>query len=74
MSPRDIAERLQVNVAVVYGLLKSGKLKGRRMSGRWRISEPQLAAYLDSQTVKITSGRLNYGVAPDGEILWLEIK
>jgi excisionase family DNA binding protein len=47
----EIAKRLDVSVSLVYNLLTEGKLRGTRHGlkrGTWRISEDQLAEYLES--------------------------
>jgi excisionase family DNA binding protein len=78
LSPGEIAARLRVTVPTVQSWLRNGKLQGLRISGRWRVSERELKKYLEGQspagTVVVKSGRLNYGVAPNGEILWFEVK
>jgi hypothetical protein len=39
VSTRQTAHLLGVRLDEVYGLLWAGKLKGRKVDGRWRISE-----------------------------------
>jgi excisionase family DNA binding protein len=82
LSAGQIAARLRISQPTVQGWLRSGKLKGVRISGRWQVSESELAAYLEkrplgqaaSQGVVVTNGRLNYRLARDGKVLWFEVK
>ncbi len=50
MRVRDVAARLEVSASLVYELIASGKLRCTRHGmgrGCIRVSEDQLAAYLD---------------------------
>ncbi len=51
MTVKEAAERLEISVSLVYGLLTAGRLRGTRHGlgrGTWRISEQQLAEYLEA--------------------------
>ena len=51
MRVREVAKRLDVSKNLVYLLLKYGRIKGDRHGmkrGTWRVSEEQLAEYLES--------------------------
>jgi excisionase family DNA binding protein len=51
MNVRQTAERLEVSPSLVYLLISEGKLRATRHGigrGTIRVSEEQLAAYLDS--------------------------
>lgn len=39
INPREAARLLDVRLDEVYGLLWAGRLKGRKIDGRWLISE-----------------------------------
>jgi excisionase family DNA binding protein len=52
LTPEQIAERLQVVVETVYRWLRSGKLRGSRISPKaWRVSERELASFMRRQNV-----------------------
>ena len=44
---REVAQRLNLSESTVYGLVESGELPHHRFRGAIRVSEEQLAAYLD---------------------------
>lgn len=48
MSPTQVAERLKVSRATVYGLVRSGALPHRRVGLQIRIPEAALEAFLHS--------------------------
>lgn len=51
LKPRELAERLKVSLSTVYGLIDAGKIACHRIGcgrGAVRISEEDLAAYLES--------------------------
>jgi excisionase family DNA binding protein len=51
MSPAQVAEYLQWNRKTVYRKLKSGELKGKRLSGKcWRIMSSDLYAFVNRGT------------------------
>jgi excisionase family DNA binding protein len=50
MIPEQIADKLQVGTATIYRWLRSGKLKGVRISTKaWRISERDFESFLNRQ-------------------------
>jgi excisionase family DNA binding protein len=47
MSPAQVAEYLQLDRKTVYRKLKSGELRGKRLSGKcWRIMSSDLYAFM----------------------------
>ena len=44
---REVAERLKVSVSKIYELVEKGKLAHHRIDGAIRVSEDQLADYLE---------------------------
>ncbi len=51
LKPRQLAERLNVSLSTVYGLIETGKIACHRIGvgrGAVRVSESQLAEYLES--------------------------
>ena len=51
LKPAELAERLKVSLSTIYGLIESGKIACHRIGrgrGAVRVSEPDLAAYLES--------------------------
>lgn len=46
LTPEQVAEKLQVTTRSVYNWLRSGKLKGLRAGGSWRVTEDDLMAFL----------------------------
>jgi excisionase family DNA binding protein len=51
LKPRDVAQRLNVSLSTVYGLVESGKLACHRIGcrrGAVRVSEQDLDAYVAS--------------------------
>lgn len=51
LKPRQLAERLNVSLSTVYGLIETGKIACHRIGvgrGAVRVSEEQLAEYLES--------------------------
>lgn len=52
LTPEQIAEKLQVVVETIYRWLRSGKLRGSRISPKaWRVSERELASFMRRQNV-----------------------
>ena len=52
ITPEQAAERLQLGVETVYRWLRSGKIRGNRISHKaWRISERELAGFINRQNV-----------------------
>lgn len=51
LTATDVAETLKVDVRVVWGLLKSGELRGFQVGGRkmWRIEASALDDYIQRQ-------------------------
>lgn len=41
----ELAERLEVQERTIRDYLKTGKLKGRKLAGKWYITEDALRAY-----------------------------
>ena len=51
LKPTDLAERLNVSLSTIYGLIESGKIACHRIGlgrGAVRVSEHDLTAYLES--------------------------
>lgn len=46
LTPKDVAEVLHIHRYTVYKLLDEGKLKGFRISNRWRIPENELERFM----------------------------
>lgn len=51
-TPEELAAKLQVTVRTVYKLIKSGQLPASQVGRQYRISDEQLARFMDSQEVK----------------------
>jgi excisionase family DNA binding protein len=52
LTPEQAAERLQLGVETVYRWLRSGKLRGSRISQKaWRVSERELTSFIKRQNV-----------------------
>ena len=52
MTPEQAAERLQLGVGTVYHWLRSGKLRGSRISRKaWRVAEREIVSFLRHQNV-----------------------
>ena len=51
LTANDVAETLKVDVRVVWGLLKSGELRGFQVGGRkmWRVEASALEDYIARQ-------------------------
>lgn len=47
LTVEDVAERLRVSKKTVYGWLRSGELRSIRLGGLWRISEEDLAQFIE---------------------------
>lgn len=52
LTPRDVAEVLHIHRYTVYKLLDEGKLKGFRISNRWRIPEEELDRFMSIDDVE----------------------
>jgi len=44
--PREIADTLRVDILTVYQWLRTGKLRGYKAGGVWRIKESDLTEFL----------------------------
>ena len=44
LKPSEIAKELRVSKSTVYGLLKSGQLKGYQINSSWRIPQKESLA------------------------------
>ncbi len=52
MTPEQVAEKLQLAVETVYRWLRSGKLRGSRMSPKaWRVAEHDVRSFMMKQNV-----------------------
>jgi excisionase family DNA binding protein len=52
MTPEQVAEKLQLAVETVYRWLRSGKLRGSRISQKaWRVTEEDLRSFMKKQNV-----------------------
>ncbi len=49
LTPRRLAERLQVSEREVLRWLRGGDLRGLRIDNEWRVSERQLGAFLEER-------------------------
>lgn len=49
MTFREVVGFLRVSESTVYGLLRSGKLPGKKIGGQWRVWRPALEAYLEDR-------------------------
>jgi excisionase family DNA binding protein len=48
LTVKQLAERLNISADKVYGLVGAGKIEHHKIGGAIRITEAQLAAYLES--------------------------
>lgn len=66
LSLGEVREILNVGAPTLYALLRSGELRGVQIGGRgiWRISEDDLAAYLE-QAYQDTQERIASGLIPE---------
>ncbi|HKM08169.1 MAG TPA: helix-turn-helix domain-containing protein [Sphaerochaeta sp.] len=46
---KDLAEQLKVTERTMHNYIKSGKLKGQKIGGRWQISESNLHKFLNGE-------------------------
>lgn len=46
LTVKQVSERLNVSVGLVYKIIQQGKLNAHRINSAYRISEEQLSAYL----------------------------
>lgn len=72
LSPRDVAEKLNVKPQTVYDWLRSGKLKGYQIANRtWRVNEADLVEHLKAGSNAPDAAPLSDPVAsgntPEGE-------
>lgn len=52
LTPEQVAEKLQLGVETVYRYLRSGKLRGARISAKaWRVSDHDVRSFVTRQTV-----------------------
>ena len=48
LTPQDVAERLSVELKTVWGWLRTGRLRGAKLTGRlWRISENDFERFIE---------------------------
>lgn len=52
-TPREVAEILNVSVFTVQELLRSGRLKGFKITSRWRVKPEDLKEFMEIQTVDV---------------------
>jgi excisionase family DNA binding protein len=66
MSLAAVKDVLNVGMPTIYGLLRSGELRGVQIGGRgiWRVAETDLAAYLDT-AYRETRERIESGQIPE---------
>jgi len=66
LTANDVAETLKVDVRVVWGLLKSGELRGFQVGGRkmWRIEAGALEDYIARQYER-TARETSVNAAPE---------
>jgi len=57
LTPKHVAERLQVSERTVLDLLRVGELPGRKVGGQWRVAPAALEAYMrgDSDAEPLTA-------------------
>ena len=48
-TPREVAEILGVSVFTVQELLRDGKLKGFKITSRWRVSAEELKNFMKTE-------------------------
>lgn len=48
-SLKDLVELLKVTERTLHNYIKSGKLKGQKIGGRWQISEANLQKFLNGE-------------------------
>lgn len=48
-TPREVAETLNVSVFTVQELLRSGRLKGFKITSRWRVKHEDLDDFMNEQ-------------------------
>lgn len=46
---KEVAEILKLNRRTIYRYLKDGKLKATKVGREWRITEPQLLAFINGK-------------------------
>jgi len=66
LTATDVADTLKVDVRVVWGLLKSGELRGFQVGGRkmWRIEASALEDYIARQYER-TARETSINAAPE---------
>ena len=66
LTATDVADTLKVDVRVVWGLLKSGELRGFQVGGRkmWRIEASALEDYIARQYER-TARETSVNAAPE---------
>lgn len=67
LTATDVAETLKVDVRVVWGLLKSGELRGFQVGGRkmWRIDPSELDDYVARQYERAAEATTNPSVTSE---------
>lgn len=53
LKPKEVAQRLAVTHAHIYGLIKGKKLVAYKIGGAVRISEDDLEQYLEKRKLKL---------------------
>ena len=49
-SLKDLAKLLNVTERTLHNYIKSGKMKGQKIGGKWQISETNLQRFLNGDT------------------------
>ncbi len=57
LTPEQVAEILQINTLTVYSYIKQGKLGAIRLGRTYRILPEDLKQLLESNRVKVQTGR-----------------
>lgn len=48
-STKEVAELLKVTERSVYNYIKDGKIKGKKIGGKWRVTEDNFKFYLTGE-------------------------
>lgn len=51
LTAAEVADRLRVSTMTIYRLIRAGELPAVRVGRNYRVREPDLEAYLESQIV-----------------------
>jgi excisionase family DNA binding protein len=57
LTVNEVAERLKVSTKTVYRAVEAGELRASRIGRAWRISEPDVVAYVEA---RVHPGSLRY--------------